>query len=239
MRYNRFLSYAGASALSLGLLAGLTGCNQPETTADNAPAATVAPASPTVTEIFTNPGIWQGKAVTVSGGVKEVLGPRSFTIGDEGMLVITAQPLAADVKITENAVVQVSGTVRYFEERTLEQELGFDLEDDFSTRFINQLVLVAQSVDVVDQQTTVINKETNVTIVKPEGTGGTREGAKADRKTKDGPSPEGGNRPGGPDPSNTAQGGETAGDQGTATTGANAPAGEAGEKAPPEGNPGG
>lgn len=173
--YRKQFTLRPAAVLSLGLLFGVAGCRQPDTAEVQQTNTTVATDGATVAEIVASPTAWHGKTVTVSGGVNRLHGPRSFTLGDEGLLVITSQPLSDDVKVTENSVVQISGTVQNFVEKEIESQIGMTLEDDVYVNYENKPVVVAQTVDITDQQTevtnketNVTNKETNVTVVKPE-----------------------------------------------------------------------
>ncbi len=95
-------------------------------------------------DIANNPRDFVGQTVTVSGEVQAVVGPRAFTLGDEGflfgegregLLIVGAQrraPTAGrpfDEIFRQGELVRVTGAVRRYNLAEFEREFGFDLED--------------------------------------------------------------------------------------------------------------
>lgn len=154
-----------AALVGLGLLLGAAGCNQRETAPAPDTTATVDTGGATVAEIVANPTAWHGRSVTVSGAVNRVVSPRSF-VYDEGLLVLTAEPFADTVKVSDKDVVQVTGTVRNFVEKEIETDLGVDLEENTYVDYNNKPVLVARKTDITARQ----DGDTNVTVVQPQKT---------------------------------------------------------------------
>ncbi|MFN3323658.1 MAG: hypothetical protein ACK5AZ_09205 [Bryobacteraceae bacterium] len=120
-----------AAACALGLLAAcpIREARDPESEAPRI-----------MRDIVENPSQWYGRSAVVSGEVTRIFGPRSFEIGRRGLLRRERQLLivaAADVPrvegrpggaILEGDLVRAQGTVRRFEQRQIERELGIALE---------------------------------------------------------------------------------------------------------------
>src|SRR3712207_3421497 len=51
----------------------------------------------TVDEIAANPAAYYGETVTVTGSVGEILGPRSFTVGDDDLFLHEEVPVVSSV----------------------------------------------------------------------------------------------------------------------------------------------
>ena len=87
-----------------------------------------------------------GEVVEVSDEIDEpALTPHAFVLGDEQLLVVSAQP--EDVFI--EATAYVTGLVRRFDLVEVEAALGIDLDDATFERFAGEPVIVAESVAVV------------------------------------------------------------------------------------------
>lgn len=162
--YRKGFTRISSAVLGVGLLLGAAGCNRQPAEVDT--TQTVTPASNqsvTVAEIIGNPTTYVGQTVTVSGEVNRVLNTRSFTLGDEGLLVVLASNLPDQTSLTNDHVVQVNGAVRNFVVKDLESEYGFDLQDDLYVDYANKPAIVAQRVDITTEQT-----EKNVTVIQQE-----------------------------------------------------------------------
>ena len=113
---------------------------------------------PTIDEIAANPAAYYGETVTVTGSVEDILGPRSFTVGDDDLflheevaVVSTAaltddanQPMSADA--LADGQVRVTGTVHQFNLEAFEDRLGFDLPDGPWSDRAGQPAIIASSV---------------------------------------------------------------------------------------------
>jgi hypothetical protein len=89
-----------------------------------------------------------GKSVTVRGEVEEVISPKAFTIeGDrlfndpEVLVVNTTEDPAV-----EDALVQVTGTVRQFSKAEIENQFDLDLAQELEVEFRGKPVLIAKVV---------------------------------------------------------------------------------------------
>jgi hypothetical protein len=65
-------------------------------------------------------------------------------------VVIKATP--GEVTVNEGVPVQVMGTVREFELPAIEEEVGFDLDDEAFEDFEGRPAIVAQSISPIDEQ---------------------------------------------------------------------------------------
>lgn len=101
----------------------------------------------TVNDIVTRPEEYVGETVEVSDEIDEpALTPNVFVLGDEQLLVVSAEP-TPDVFI--EATAYVVGEVRLFDLTTMEAELGLDLDDAMLAPFAGEPVVVARSIAVV------------------------------------------------------------------------------------------
>ncbi len=111
----------------------------------------------TLDKITENPAAFAGQRVVVDGGVNVVLNENAFTIADNTlldtneMLVLNATGQALERALAANEPVIVLGTVRTFNLAELEQDLGYDLQDDMFTDYEGKPVIVAGNVSVADQ----------------------------------------------------------------------------------------
>ncbi len=120
-----------------------------------APPTAGPQAAATINNIVTNPSEFMGRTVTVSGEVGEVIGPRAFTIGEpQELLVVGANELPTiaqgtfEGELTPDRTVQVTGPVRTFDLAQVEQEIGFDLDDNLFANYAGRPAIVAQSMNV-------------------------------------------------------------------------------------------
>lgn len=97
-----------------------------------------------------------GETVTVSAEINEVVAPSAIRIGDEGLLVLSAGPTFADMGfevdnglVDDNVVLQVTGTVGRLVFPDIEDEFGFDWNDEDLVDFEGERVLVASEVDTL------------------------------------------------------------------------------------------
>lgn len=118
-----------------------------------------SPAGVTVITILENPANVYGKSVIVSGTVKDLRGPRAFTIGGEDwssgkLLILAAEPLPTvkgrdgNTQLAAGDLVQVSGPVRRLVVADIEREIGFDLEPGLEKEFENKPVVVVKAKSV-------------------------------------------------------------------------------------------
>jgi hypothetical protein len=121
------------------------------------PVAAQTPAAGTIERIASEPEAFYGRSVTVTGDVAEVLGPRSFVVEDDNLLVdatipvVSAapllddgQPIEADAIVSEN--VRVTGTVHQFNIAAFEDRLGLDLDDARWAEWAGRPAIIARSV---------------------------------------------------------------------------------------------
>ncbi len=94
-----------------------------------------------------------GETVTVSAEVARIVTPSAFEIAGEGgpkpILVITPPDTAAT--ITDDSVVKVTGQVREFAIAEAERDLGVDLDDTALAAYVDDHIIVADTVEVIDQ----------------------------------------------------------------------------------------
>lgn len=104
-------------------------------------------------DLFANPDQFVGQQVVVSGRVSSLLGgASSFTIsGDvgsgEALLVINATGASDSPVVEQDALVQVTGTVREgFSVTDVEDEFGVELDDDLYVDYEGDNYIAASSV---------------------------------------------------------------------------------------------
>jgi hypothetical protein len=103
----------------------------------------------TLEQVVDETGDLVGQTVTVSGRVETTVGP-GFTLGtqlDEVALVTPSLNPAALPPITEGDVVQVTGTVRNYEDVEFRGLYGPRFDPELFSDFADQAVIVATSVD--------------------------------------------------------------------------------------------
>jgi hypothetical protein len=117
-------------------------------------------------EIADNPEQWIGQQVTVRGNLDDLVGQRSFTLTEPGLgadsFLVVAQ--GADTIPTEEPIfgeqgagagewVQVTGMVQRYDLAAVEEDIGFDLQDDLFAAYTQEdLVIVASSINVIGDQ---------------------------------------------------------------------------------------
>jgi hypothetical protein len=125
-----------------------------------------------------NPAKYIGQRISVDGEVKEVYGPRVFTIDephwgdlDGEILILLRTPLAALVR--DNDRVTISGTLRPFVRTEFEREWGwFGLDPAVDTDVSAKPVLVAERLIGGDNNRALIIQVGDATRAQPTGTGG-------------------------------------------------------------------
>jgi hypothetical protein len=167
---------AVALAVPLGVSLQATAAQQPGERPQQTVGTTGTVAAAEVEDIVDDPEEYYGERVTVSGEVSEVFGDGAFRIREEGiidvddtLLVIRApqrgksktaatadQPESAprhELRINENQMVQVHGTVRKFVRNELERNYGVDFADLGITdpywfdTYESRPVLIAERID--------------------------------------------------------------------------------------------
>lgn len=144
----------------------------PVVTATEAPAqagagTTGEPMAITLSDIADNPDQYLGQTVTIRAPLGEVLGPRSFTLSDpallgfDALLVVGANESAIPTEEgvfspdaaepAEDAEVEVTGTVRQFDQAALEQELAYEFPNPVIGEYGEQTAIVADSVRLLTQ----------------------------------------------------------------------------------------
>lgn len=115
-----------------------------------------------VTDITRNPNALIGKTVTVVADVDEVYGPRAFELdedsdisgdNDDDLLVLI--PKAGNLANVDDQwkrnKVRVTGVVQRMNVSNIEREIGWDLQPKLETEFKNEPVLIARSIERVNQ----------------------------------------------------------------------------------------
>lgn len=114
------------------------------------------PAGLSVSEVAGNPETYEGSTITVAGDLEEVVSPNAIRIGGgmaggDGLLVIGLGDFPARLRPAmeqEEAVLQVTGTVRKFERVEFENESGIDLDDAVFAYYEGMPALVADRLAV-------------------------------------------------------------------------------------------
>lgn len=138
-----------AAGLGLGVLAGCGGDTAgPETGASVGEIQNdQAPAEAAENDVMS----FVGQTVTVSAEVNEIIAPDAFTIAGDGFfggepLLIVSPPGGPAVQ--EGSPVQVTGTVRQaFDLPAVEQEFGFDLDDNLFGAYSGEPYIAASNID--------------------------------------------------------------------------------------------
>ncbi len=121
-------------------------------------------------EFFQNPDDFEGRQVTVSGRVTEVIRPRAFRFSGEDvdaapLLVVSTQ----ETNVATGQVVRVTGTVRRFDVEAFIRDLR-DLGVDFNApefrEFAGRPVMVAESVTVSEGTDPDVIRETGTATEK-------------------------------------------------------------------------
>lgn len=120
-------------------------------------------AGATVNEITATPNAYIGKKVTVSGEIKEVYGPKAFTIGppdasSDELLVVTAKdfPESSDrpdrAEVIEADFVQITGRVQRYIPEKVQEEIGVALDPKVESDYpVSHPVVIAESLHFTAQ----------------------------------------------------------------------------------------
>ncbi|MDQ4131135.1 MAG: hypothetical protein M3133_09140 [Actinomycetota bacterium] len=157
-----------ARGLAAALLAAtllLGACGQQE--ADQKGAT---PQETPTESVFANPRAFLGQEVELRGRVGSVVSRHMFNLEDlertgERVQVFTR----GEPRIDEGQVVRVEGSVREFDIAAFEQELQVDLEDELFDAFIGTPVILARSVQILEQSPDEVTEEPGVVGVSPTG----------------------------------------------------------------------
>lgn len=138
-----------ALALLLGLLLGagaglLVGVFVIDAGAEDRAVAERPIPDTTLERIVAGPEPFFGDSVVIAGQVREIISPRTFTVGQLGffgpdLLVATERPLAAPSghsssrPVLEGDLVTVAGEVRRFDLAAFERDIGADLMPEFDS----------------------------------------------------------------------------------------------------------
>ncbi|MGY1634420.1 hypothetical protein ACI784_22200 [Geodermatophilus sp. SYSU D01186] len=103
-----------------------------------------------------------GQTVTVSAEIEEVVAPSAIRIGDERLLVLSAGPTFSDMGfevdeglVEDDVVLQVTGEVARLVFPDIEEQFGFDWNDEDLVDWEGERVIVASEVDtLVGEQVT-------------------------------------------------------------------------------------
>ncbi|PLS84824.1 MAG: hypothetical protein CYG60_15930 [Actinobacteria bacterium] len=114
-----------------------------------------------------NPDEFYGKNVTLSGLVSEVVGPNAVAIGGDELiggdpvLVVGARqldqiaeglPEGEPFEVQQQDLVQATGTLREFDIAEVEQDIGYDLDDNVFGDWEGEPVVIAESFVLSPQQ---------------------------------------------------------------------------------------
>ncbi len=120
-----------------------------------------------VADVTDNPDELYGKQITLSGLVTEVVGPNAVAIGGdefiggEPVLILGAKKLPQIVEglpegepfeVQQQDLVQATGTLREFNVSEVENDIGYELDDNLFSDWEGEPVLVADSFVLSPQQ---------------------------------------------------------------------------------------
>ncbi len=136
-----------------------------------------------IADVTDNPSEFYGRQITLSGLVTEVVSPNAVAIGGDEfvggdeVLIVGAQQLQQIVEgipegepfeIQQQDLVQATGTLREFNLTEVEEQVGYDLDDNAFAEFEGEPVLVADSFVLTPQQgggtAAQAQQGTNVTV---------------------------------------------------------------------------
>lgn len=131
-----------------------------------------------VADYTDNPSEYYGDQIELSGQVTQVLGPNAFAIGGDEfvggqqVIIVGAQQLnqiveGEAVEITTDQVVQATGTAREFNLTEIENEVGYQLDDNLFSEFEGNPALAASSVEVqvAGDETTVQSADVSINTI--------------------------------------------------------------------------
>jgi len=168
----------GPVALLFAVLAGLAvGCGgqgageQPSAGSETTQGAQAG--SATLNEVLDNPGDYYGQTATLTGEITQTLSPQTFEVGGQrnvedlagaedrygenadGLLVVAnLDEISGAPEVSVGDTVRVAGTVRPFDLREIEEELGEDLRGAVLTYYASQPLLIATSIEPAGGGTT-------------------------------------------------------------------------------------
>lgn len=115
-------------------------------------------AAATLEHVADNPSQFFGERVTVGGEVVEILGPRSLLVSERfiagDLLVVSSIPLrevddlAGDTPLTEGDSIRITGEVRRFDLREVEQEVGADLSEETLDAYVGTSAIIADAISL-------------------------------------------------------------------------------------------
>lgn len=167
-----------------GGLSDAPNADQPVVTSPEAATGSGEAMAITLSDIADNPEQYLDQIVTIRAPLGEVIGPRAFTLSDpallefDSLLVVGASESAIPTEeglfspdaaeSVEDAEIEVTGTVRQFDQTTLEQELAYEFPDPVIGDYADQTAIVADDVRVLTQA----ESEPGAVIAEPLPTAG-------------------------------------------------------------------
>ena len=122
----------------------------------------------TVAEIAGNLQAFSGQQVTVFEEVEEIIGERSFTLDEDAVLeggidsdLLVIIGADDDTPVGAGDLLRVTGTVRTFDLAEIEQEAGFDLDDNLYSDWTGRPAIEAETIEVVRDWPAVSNPPTD------------------------------------------------------------------------------
>ena len=113
----------------------------------------------TIEDLDDDPSAYVGETVTISGEVETTYGLTSFTIGDDniGSEVLIVVPPGAEIAggaaAEEEAVVQVTGTVREYVVTDIESDLSIDLEPEVEIEYEgSRPAVIAEVIRIIPEE---------------------------------------------------------------------------------------
>lgn len=105
--------------------------------------------------VFTNPDEFLGTEVQVDAQVVQTISDQAFTIAadDWGGKILHVVPEAVGQSVPEGAQVRVIGVVEEWDERSVEDELGVELDDDVVADFDGENYIRASQVTLLSDAT--------------------------------------------------------------------------------------
>ncbi|MFN2555265.1 MAG: hypothetical protein ABR592_00055 [Nitriliruptorales bacterium] len=156
-----------ARGLAVALLAAtllLGACGRQETE----PKRGATPKETPTESVFANPRAFLGQDVELRGKVGSVISPRMFQLDDLERTGDRVQVFAkGEPRIDEGQVVRVEGQVREFDIADFERELEVDLEDDLFDAYIGTPVILARSIQILEQSPDKVTEEPGVVGESP------------------------------------------------------------------------
>lgn len=123
-------------------------------------STSAGPAVVNLSQLNSNPSQYIGQQVVVTGDVSEMFGPRSFSLNepnqtglDHTLVVaesdgVIPSDLSADAAV--NNQVEVTGTVRAFDQAALEQDLGYQFEGNWTEGLNGVPTIIASDITLLN-----------------------------------------------------------------------------------------